>query len=37
MDREITDKFRVKNIMGKNIGSSGPDLEQGHPVNQKQQ
>lgn len=37
MDGEITDKFRVKNIMGKNIGGSGPDLEQGHPVNQKQQ
>lgn len=30
MDGEITDKFRVKNIMGKNIRGSGRDLEQGH-------
>lgn len=36
MDREITDKFRVKNIMGKNTKGSGPDLEQGHLVSQKQ-
>lgn len=36
MDREITDKFKVKNIMGKNTRGCGLDLEQGHPVNQKQ-
>ena len=36
MDGEITDKFRVKNIMGKNTRGNGPDLEQGHPVSQKQ-
>ena len=36
MDREITDKFKVKNIMGKNMRGRGLDLGQGHPVNQKQ-